>query len=123
MSIPLWFRKLPNGSGRSRGSRTIPASLRWAVAQALPLTVVLIPQIGINAAETWLLRQGAPYFIRVADRPLRACLIARRGHGIIFLDGADTEDEQRFSLAHQLSHFLHDYFLPRCRAVDALEKG
>jgi hypothetical protein len=51
---------------------------------------------------------------------MRGCLVARRGEGLVFLDGADPTQEQTFSLAHELSHFLLDYFLPRTRALDRL---
>jgi Zn-dependent peptidase ImmA (M78 family) len=46
--------------------------------------------------------------------------VARYGQGIIFLDGSDPGDEQRFSLAHELAHFLRDYLRPRCLASQRL---
>jgi Zn-dependent peptidase ImmA (M78 family) len=36
------------------------------------------------------------------------------------LDAADPEDEQRFSLAHEISHFVLDYLSPRQKALAAL---
>jgi Zn-dependent peptidase ImmA (M78 family) len=39
--------------------------------------------------------------------------MARAGHGFISLDGSDADDERRFSLAHELAHFLLDYQDPR----------
>src|SRR5205814_1009729 len=48
---------------------------------------------------------------------LRACLVAHGGHGFAFIDASDCEDERRFSLAHELAHFLHDYLEPRRRIV------
>jgi hypothetical protein len=44
------------------------------------------------------------------DRPLRGCLVARRGHGVALVDGSDPDAEQRFSIAHELAHFLRDYW-------------
>lgn len=37
----------------------------------------------------------------------------------MFVDGSDPHDEQTMSLAHELAHFLLDYFLPRDQAVRA----
>ena len=42
---------------------------------------------------------------------------------MIFLDATDSEDELRFSLAHEVSHFLLDYLLPRRRAIGRLGSG
>jgi hypothetical protein len=36
------------------------------------------------------------------------------------VDAADPEDEQRFSLAHELAHFLRDYWRPRQLARERL---
>jgi len=40
-------------------------------------------------------------------------LIAFRGQGLIFVDGTDPDDERRFTTAHEISHFLADYWRPR----------
>ena len=36
------------------------------------------------------------------------------------IDAADPEDEQRFTLAHELAHFLRDYWRPRQMAQQRL---
>jgi hypothetical protein len=39
---------------------------------------------------------------------------------LIFLDGSDHDDERRFSLAHEVAHFLCDYLEPREKALRAI---
>ncbi len=39
---------------------------------------------------------------------------------MIFMDGGDPIDEQRFTLAHEVAHFLYDYMRPREVAMRAL---
>ncbi|WP_437303832.1 ImmA/IrrE family metallo-endopeptidase [Sorangium sp. So ce388] len=55
-----------------------------------------------------------------SDRELHGCLVARGGQGFVFLDGADEEAERRFSLAHEIAHFVADHLLPRARALEVL---
>ena len=47
------------------------------------------------------------------DRRLRAGLVAQNGRGLAFIDGTDSDEEQRYSLAHELAHFLRDYWQRR----------
>ena len=56
-------------------------------------------------------------------RPLRGCLVADLGVGLIFLDGDDPADEQRYSLAHEVAHFLLHYLQPRQHVLDMLGTG
>jgi hypothetical protein len=51
---------------------------------------------------------------------VRGCLVAHAGKGLLFVDGADADDERRFTLAHEIAHFLVDYWLPRQQAIEKL---
>ncbi|HYG82139.1 MAG TPA: hypothetical protein VD861_17195 [Pyrinomonadaceae bacterium] len=48
---------------------------------------------------------------------MRGCLIAYGGQGLIFVDGADPDDERRFTIAHEAGHFIVDYWLLREAAI------
>ncbi len=100
-----------------------PRTLEAAISQALPLIIVKLPRLTIHAADEWLRARGRTSPFRVSNRRLRGCLIAHAGQGIIMLDGADSEAERRYTVAHELAHFILDYLEPRHRAVALLGPG
>jgi hypothetical protein len=121
VSVPLWVGEAAAAFWeRAGGEEPFPRNLRGPIAYALPLGVVLLPRLRVAGVDDWLAAQGLPCAVSVRDRPLRACLVARHGQGFVFVDGTDPDDEQRFSLAHELAHFLRDYAHPRDRAVARL---
>jgi hypothetical protein len=121
MSVPLWAAELVRTFWADAGAvESFPRELRRAVARALPVSLVLLPRLRLEDVRAWLRHNGIPCFCDERDRPLRACLAAYRGHGLIFLDGTDGKDEQRFSLAHEVAHFLRHYWHPRRRACRSL---
>lgn len=121
MSVPLWVAELVRTFWTEAGSlESFPRTLRRPSACALPVSIVLLPRLRLDSVRAWLRANGVVCPCDERDRPLRACLVACRGHGLIFLDGTDADDEQRFSLAHELAHFLRHYWQPRqlaCRRL------
>ncbi|MCP2213973.1 ImmA/IrrE family metallo-endopeptidase [Bradyrhizobium diazoefficiens] len=113
------FWDLAGGRGRY-GS---PVDLERAVAVGLPLGVVKLPRLSSAKVAEVLARIGTSGWTTAIDRPLRACLVADVGVGLVFLDGTDSEEERRFSLAHEVAHFLLHYLEPRRRVVDRLGTG
>ncbi len=114
MSVPFWAAELAATFWTEVGRvEPFPRDLRGPISLGLPVTVVYLPRLRLQDMLAWLNRNGVACPCDQADRSLRACLFAHRGNGFIFLDGVDPEDEQRFSLAHELTHFLRDYWQPR----------
>ncbi len=121
MSTPFWVGETAAAFWeRAGGEEPPPRNLRGPIAYALPLAVVLLPRLRVAGVDDWLRRQSVACDVAMRDRPLRACLVARYGQGFVFVDGTDPDDEQRFSLAHEVAHFLRDYWQPRARAVERL---
>jgi Zn-dependent peptidase ImmA (M78 family) len=102
------------------GADSFPRRLEPALLWALPVAIVKLPRLRIGSARTWLQSRATDLEIDIADRRLRACLVAHRGVGIVFVDGTDPDDEQQLSLAHEVAHFLVDYLEPRERVVSHL---
>lgn len=124
MSMPLWVSETASTFWANAGeSEPFPRNLRTPIANSLPLAVVSMPALRLAGVEGWMRNQDVICGIGIDDRRLRACLVARYGQGLIFLDGSDPEDEQRFSLAHELAHFLRDYLMLRREVSERLGEG
>jgi hypothetical protein len=98
-------------------SESFPRTLEQAVQCAFPVSVVKLPKLQLAQIETWFARRNTKYRFGCASRAVRGCLIAYGGKGFIFIDDADTPDEQRFTLSHEIGHFLVDYWMPRQKAI------
>lgn len=99
------------------GIPSYPRDIKTAILLALPLEIYPAPALCIGDVRAWMRRVKITHRIRGRNRRLHGCLLADRGKGTIFVDAQDPANEQRFTLAHELAHFLLDYQAPRQRAV------
>ena len=112
---------------RARAPRDADAILdvESFVAWSAPLAVVLLPDLNLATADNWLAERGVALGFGKPNRPLRGLLLAWRGNGLIFVDGSLSMSERRFTVAHELGHFLLNYYEPRFqvlrRAPDLVE--
>lgn len=102
------------------GAPSFPCDLQMAIILTQPLELYPIRTLHVSHVQDWGLRAQSGFSIRGSDRRLHGCLIADKGRGTIFFDEEDSEEEQRFTLAHELAHFLLDYQIPRQDALLAL---
>jgi len=116
--VEPWLQTVIDGFWKRAGTvEPFPRSLEVPVLWALPLAIFKLPRLWLSDAAAWLRERELPICTSVRDRRLRAFLVAYAGKGIILLDGTDDPAEQRFSLAHDVAHFLLDYWLPRQQAI------
>lgn len=99
---------------------TYPCALDMPILLNLSLAIYAIEYLRVSHVTAWMRGVGIEHCIAGHDRRLHGCLVAHRGMGAIFYDAEDAEEEQRFTLAHELAHFLLDYQAPRRRAVAIL---
>jgi hypothetical protein len=124
VSVPLWVSELARIFWtRARHAESFPRNLRRPIARGFQFSVVMLPELTVSVAMKWLMQCGIVCELPGQSRLLRACLVARWGHGIAILDGDQSEDELRFTLAHELAHFLKDYWFLRTEVQRRLGAG
>lgn len=97
-----------------------PRDLRSELPFALPVSIVPLERLTTTSVRGWLERRGLRAALPRLERPLHGCLVARAGVGLVFFELSDNADEQRFTLAHEAAHFIHDHLFARERALRAL---
>ncbi|XXF76301.1 ImmA/IrrE family metallo-endopeptidase [Myxococcaceae bacterium GXIMD 01537] len=101
-------------------SSVFPRDLMEELPMALPLTVVPVPGLTPRKGLEWLAsHRRAPGGLEASDAPKHGFTVAQAGRGVLFLDSEDPPDEQRFTLAHEVAHFVLDHLQPRRRALRA----
>lgn len=89
----------------------------------LPIGLVDMPRLTCGMARDWLDSKGRAHGgLPRTSRRLHGCMVAHAGHGILFYDSQDEAPQQRFTLVHEVAHFVLDHHLPRVRALRALGK-
>lgn len=102
------------------GPGPFPRDLSAIASLALPLVTRNVPHLTLADVLQWLQARGIAHPLPSHDRRLRGCLLAYSGQGFVLVDGSDPERERRFTVAHELAHFLADYREPRLKAIAAL---
>ncbi|ATB42453.1 hypothetical protein CYFUS_007931 [Cystobacter fuscus] len=97
-----------------------PRELADEVEIYLPVSLVPLPGLTCHQARDWLAQRNN---IRVEvpdqDRPIHGLMVADQGRGFIFYEERDSVEVRRFTLAHEVAHFVLDHLLPRMKALAA----
>jgi hypothetical protein len=118
---PRWLTDAAEQFWQSaRSIEPFPRRLEAPVLWALPLAIVKLPRLWISDVNSWLASRKLPVSNGNDSRDLHACLVAGGGKGYVLLNGSDEEDDLAYSLAHEASHFMLDYWQPRVRAIAKL---
>jgi hypothetical protein len=113
-TLPGWLGKaLDRFWGAEEAPETFPRDLYLPILLNLPIAIIEIDGLTVNLLDRWLQRHQLPALAAVADRPLRGCLTAYAGVGILFVDRTDDPNQRRLTMAHEAGHFIVDYLLPR----------
>lgn len=102
------------------GPALFPRDLSAVASLALPVVTRNVPRLTLADVRQWLQARGISHSLPAHDRRLSGCLLAYSGQAFILVNGSDPERERRFTVAHELAHFLVDYREPRLKAIALL---
>lgn len=88
-----------------------------AVPSVLPIDVVHLPALSLRTIESWFRDRHVHLELDADERIRHGFIILCEGVGFIFLNADDSLIDQRFTIAHEASHFLLDHRMPKERAV------
>lgn len=95
-----------------------PRDMQQAIGLAKDVVVIHLPALRIKGIRTWLRERNFDFQLPPFDKFLHGFLLTHQGTGFIFVNGSDNEAERRFTLAHEIAHFILDYETPRQQAVE-----
>jgi Zn-dependent peptidase ImmA (M78 family) len=105
------------------GNNVFPCDITGAVNLVLPIDIVSLSGLSLKKIQTWLNERRIFLDLEIDDRLLHGFILISRGTGFIFVNGIDAEEERRYTIAHEASHFYLDYKRPREIAVKKLGEG
>jgi Zn-dependent peptidase ImmA (M78 family) len=97
-----------------------PRDISGAVNLLLPIDIINLSELSIKKVVQWLNERSITFHLDVEDRNLHGFVLTYRGSGFIFINGTDPENERRYTIAHEASHFILDYKLPREKVIEKL---
>ncbi|SEM42983.1 protein of unknown function [Stigmatella aurantiaca] len=99
-------------------STVFPRDLAEDIPLALPITVVPVPELTPQKGLEWLVSHKRAHGGLMETNGLKhGFTVAQSGVAVLFLNSTDPADEQRFTLAHEVAHFVLDHLQPRQRAI------
>ncbi|HYO69302.1 MAG TPA: ImmA/IrrE family metallo-endopeptidase [Archangium sp.] len=91
------------------------------IRMVLPIGLVAMPGLTCGMAREWLDSKGRAHGgLPRTSRRLHGCMVAHAGKGVLFYDDQDDALQQRFTLVHEVAHFVLDHHLPRDHALRTL---
>ncbi len=120
--LPKHLRKLAYDFWASYGeAESYPRDLEESILATQPLSIVKLCRPSAADVGAWIMDRGLDLpGLADPNRYLFGCLLIFRGKGFIFLDGTANPPERRFTLAHELSHYLRDFVYPLNLAIAKL---
>ena len=99
-----------------------PRELADEVEIYLPVSLVHLPKLSSHQMRDWLAHKNIHISVPAQDRRIHGCMVAQRERAFIFCDAGDHMDVRRFTLAHEVAHFVLDHLLHDIQSAHELPR-
>ena len=105
------------------GVQKWPCDIERAVSILTPLNIVTLSNLSFTGIKEWFKDKSICFDLEYSERELHGFISVHKNFGFIFINGADSENERRYTVSHELSHYFIDYKIPREKAIDTFGEG
>ena len=105
---------------RVGGGKDFPADIGYAAMSALEVYVEEIEGLTTLTASSYAGCVGIRNACGFSERGLRGCLVVRRRGALILVERSDDEAEKRFTIAHEVAHYILEVRRHRERAAERM---
>ena len=105
---------------RAGGRKGFPADIGYAAMSALEVYVEEVEGLTTLTAASYAGGAGVRNAVGVSERGLRGCVVVGRQGAAILVERSDSEAEKRFTIAHEVAHYILEVKRHRERAADRL---
>ncbi len=120
LGLPVWVTELAKRFWTHQEVVPFPRDLRATIGWLENLHCLEVPRLTLDDAIQRFHQLGIPAKHNGPNRPLAGCFAGYREMAVICVDSTLADSELRFTVAHELAHYLRDYLAPRERAKQRL---
>lgn len=119
---PVWVCELAARFWAAVGERPerFPRDPRGAITYLPAVRLLEVPHLTLARAAEALKPYRVPFALTERDRRVAGCFAGHGGCGFVVVDPLQPPAELRFTVAHELAHWLRDYDAPRRRVAARL---
>ncbi|NOJ97074.1 ImmA/IrrE family metallo-endopeptidase [Corallococcus coralloides] len=111
-----WLRDAIQVAGLPDPS-TFPRAIVADAQKVLQVSFVSLNEVTTHTVQAYLSRRGWKSMPEGNDRDMHGCIVALRSTAFLFYSRKDPLEDQRFTAAHELAHFVLDHLVPRQKAL------
>lgn len=111
------LKKISSQFWRTSGLKLVcPRPIEDAVIRNFPISIVKLKSITYESLNGWLANRNLAGVLPHFNGSLLGGIFAFKGDALLFVDASLPSYEMRYTIAHEVGHFMFDYYYKRQKA-------